>query len=770
MLEQQDMSFVEQTCPGSTNKRINKAGLAGLAGACSHVQAMSPLAVGILLVSSLRHCFVVGNELPNVTKSEFDSPVSDILWLGKDREIVMLYTEQGTLHRSKDKGNTFEATVLKSGTRALHVVRLLMSPASTFVVVAVGSGLELFASDDAGISWHQIRHPDAIRLSFMFHPTRPEWALLSAWTHDCKLNRPGSPCTHQLLVTQDLGRTDLKFVSKHVVQFSWGRNKLADRIFFTHFRDKSSKQQMLVKWMKGVDLVSTDDFGKSQQMLVENGNKFVISEQFILVARLQDEKDQSVKLMVSQDGSAFKHAIIPTPLAEKSYTILDASEGLVLLHVNHGEGLGNVYVSDPSGTRYVLSLQHNVGVNGRAAFEKVSNLKGIYFANVWALENATEAAALPSSFSHLGWLDRGNYQLGEDSTQSQSEQSIRYLKALGQQAHTVSVSERRLAERRLAAARNTSIHSVISFNVGGAWSPLKAPTHDALKRPVNCSACSLHLHDTTFQEHFVPFYSYDKAVGIIMAAGNIGPSLSYKAEESNTYLSRDGGLNWQEVRKGVHIYEFGNHGAVLVMAAVNEETNKVIYSLDEGLSWNSLHLDQEAFNVTNILIEPTAVSTDFLAFGKRGGKGIVYRIDFDVLGWMPCHSDSDYETWAPSDGVGHLGCTYGKKCGCLLGQQVRYVRRKQTSKCFNRKKNKLPVVSKPCACTQEDFECEIDFERALDGKTCVAQIMPPPRADFGILQEQECASTGKYHVDMYRRVAGDKCTLAALIDSGFEPS
>lgn len=39
----------------------------------------------------------------------------------------------------------------------------------------------------------------------------------------------------------------------------------------------------------------------------------------------------------------------------------------------------------------------------------------------------------------------------------------------------------------------------------------------------------------------------------------------------------------QPNHEGVHIYEFGNHGAVLVMAEVNQATNMVIYSLDEGL-------------------------------------------------------------------------------------------------------------------------------------------------------------------------------------------
>lgn len=46
-------------------------------------------------------------------------------------------------------------------------------------------------------------------------------------------------------VRQDLGRTRLKMVSRHVVQFSWGRGHHSDRIYFTHFRDKSNSQPML---------------------------------------------------------------------------------------------------------------------------------------------------------------------------------------------------------------------------------------------------------------------------------------------------------------------------------------------------------------------------------------------------------------------------------------------------------------------------------------------------------------------------------------------
>lgn len=34
----------------------------------------------------------------------------------------------------------------------------------------------------------------------------------------------------------------------------------------------------------------------------------------------------------------------------------------------------------------------------------------------------------------------------------------------------------------------------------------------------------------------------------------------------NTYLSRDGGLSWVEIKKGSYIYEISNHGGLIVMS------------------------------------------------------------------------------------------------------------------------------------------------------------------------------------------------------------
>jgi len=70
-----------------------------------------------------------------------------------------------------------------------------------------------------------------------------------------------------------------------------------------------------------------------------------------------------------------------------------------------------------------------------------------------------------------------------------------------------------------------------------------------------------------------------------LATGNVGSNLVSRADQFNTYISRDGGLNWFEIRKGSHIYEMGDHGAIIVMASDQRATDTILYSWDEGLSW-----------------------------------------------------------------------------------------------------------------------------------------------------------------------------------------
>jgi hypothetical protein len=73
-----------------------------------------------------------------------------------------------------------------------------------------------------------------------------------------------------------------------------------------------------------------------------------------------------------------------------------------------------------------------------------------------------------------------------------------------------------------------------------------------------------------------PMYSTDTSVGLILAVGNVGSYLSTDPNELNTYLSRDGGLNWVELTKGNHIYEIGDHGGIIIMAQLDSPTTNVL--------------------------------------------------------------------------------------------------------------------------------------------------------------------------------------------------
>merc|ERR1719265_1817919 len=89
------------------------------------------------------------------------------------------------------------------------------------------------------------------------------------------------------------------------------------------------------------------------------------------------------------------------------------------------------------------------------------------------------------------------------------------------------------------------VRTVISFDKGGVWSYLKPPRVDSLGNPYECAGksaedCSLHLHGTTSWDFYAPFYSSETAVGIIMGTGNVGNSLRFEADQTSTYLSRDG--------------------------------------------------------------------------------------------------------------------------------------------------------------------------------------------------------------------------------------
>lgn len=109
----------------------------------------------------------------------------------------------------------------------------------------------------------------------------------------------------------------------------------------------------------------------------------------------------------------------------------------------------------------------------------------------------------------------------------------------------------------------------------------------------------------------------------------------------------------------------------------------------------------------------------------------------------PNDNSSDYETWSPNGPIVD---------SCLMGHEITYIRRKREAECFNREEWDRWYSYKNCVCTEEDWECDIGYERTKAGpcesKTDTVPSYEPPA---------ECYGDYYYVTQGYRKVAGDTC-------------
>jgi len=152
---------------------------------------------------------------------------------------------------------------------------------------------------------------------------------------------------------------------------------------------------------------------------------------------------------------------------------------------------------------------------------------------------------------------------------------------------------------------------VVPGGAGGAWRFLKAPTSETCPSDSEgvCSSiavavagaavagaggltpappawfswhrswcqCSLHLHSVTDSRNVGLVFSAEAAVGLAAGVGNVGDHL-LAYEEGDTFLTNDGGVTWKKVRKGPHLHEFADWGAIVVLVNDKDPTQHVRYA------------------------------------------------------------------------------------------------------------------------------------------------------------------------------------------------
>jgi hypothetical protein len=287
-----------------------------------------------------------------------------------------------------------------------------------------------------------------------------------------------------------------------------------------------------------------------------------------------------------------------------------------------------------------------------------------------------------------------------------------------------------------SSSKKKKVVSQISFDDGRTWQNMKFGNE------------KLHIHSVTEMRNIGRMFS-SPAPGLMMAVGNTGEHLG-AWKDGDTYVSDDAGLTWRKALNGPHKYEFGDQGSIIV-AIQDGWTDKLKYSLDHGLTWESVDLPEAPFGADILTTTQDSTSLKFLLIGAKKNdddkvEHYTMSVDFDGMHQDTCE-DSDLEKWyARNDEKG--------EASCLMGHKQFYNRRKKDAKCFMRQEFKDPVPQKEqCECTDQDFECDFNFVRNEDGKC--------ERKGDLIIPDDQCKAfdddTTFTGTSGYRQIPGDDC-------------
>lgn len=457
---------------------------------------------------------------------------------------------------------------------------------------------------------------------------------------------------------------------------------------------------------------TTDSFASEPKVLFERIIGFTTSGKFMVVAELTDE--ESLTAHVSVDGKTFAKVHFPQDLTverQTAYTILDVNSDELFLHLTTHDApeheFGALLKANYNGTLLTTALNYvNRNSDAFVDFESVQGLEGLSLANV--VINPEDV--------------------------------------------------RNGADKKLVTK--------ISHSDAATWLLLSPPSKDSSGNNINCKGCSLHLHSYT--ERLDPSrdsFSSGSAIGMMFGLGNVGTSLSSLDDDDiGLYFTKDAGISWKEIAKGHYIWEFGDQGTILVIVQTLTEVDTLQYSLDLGESWIDYQFSPDKkYLVEDIATVPSDNSLKFILIVKdEGVSNSIISIDFTevysrqcMLPFSSLEPSDDYEYFVPKHPT--------LKSSCLFGRETSYLRRKAKSDCFI---GRAPLylgstVVKNCECTRDDYECDYNFELAIDSTCRLVKGLDSLKGD-------EVCSSGDvnewWEPTGYRKLAQSSCDGGVNLD------
>ncbi|KAG9270775.1 sortilin-like [Astyanax mexicanus] len=305
-------------------------------------------------------------------------------------------------------------------------------------------------------------------------------------------------------------------------------------------------------------------------------------------------------------------------------------------------------------------------------------------------------------------------------------------------------------------AEDGSVQTVVSFDQGGEWVPLRKPENSKCDSTAkDKDKCSLHIHASysISMKLNVPMLplSEPNAVGLIIAHGSVGDAISVLTPD--VYVSDDGGYSWLRALEGPHHYAILDSGGLLVAVEHNPTVpiSQIKFSTDEGQCWHVYNFTKEPLFFTGLASEPGARSMNVSIWGYRETLITQYwvsiTIDFRELLTRDC-VENDYVPW-----LAHSDDISDPKDGCMLGYKEKFLRLKKDSVCWNGRDYNVNKQPTPCACTLDDFLCDFGYYRNENSSDCLEQ---PELKGHDL---ELCIHGKKEHLQTngYRKIPGDKC-------------
>jgi hypothetical protein len=631
---------------------------------------------------------------PKVSESELSNAPKNIVYFN-DSSVILYHADgQGQLFRSEDDGGSWKEVKVDG-----PVNSLIPHPFDDNRAFAITTGKKHYATVDKGKNWKEFEIPHITGLHvvpFAFHAEEPDYILLSAMV--CPNDDIASPkCAPKYFYTTDSFKNTKELVDAHDCQFARSAKGFESGEKDTVVCMINPRDNTLGSVISERRLAISHDFFKSRDYVKLNGQGDndeitgvvgfgAISKFFLCTVATSRENHRTgdaVKLIVSKDLEKWEQVRFSDERSISENAYTVLESSDTSLHVD--------VLTDPessTGTFYT------------------SNSDGTYF--IKSLEHTNR--------NRLGLVDMEKIE-GIDGVLI---------------ANVVDNPSSGHGEPR-------RVRSKISYDDGRNWNYLQT---DFCKGDDDCG---LNVHSVVDHRNIGRIFS-SPAPGIIAGIGNIGRELT-DYNDGELYISRDSGLNWHKSRPHAALYEFGDHGNVIV-AADEGTPESVSYSLD-GESWQDVKL-KHSLRPKFLFTTPDSTSLKFVLVGQSTDdqrKFVSVAIDLTGVYDKKCEFKSDgsgdFEKWY---------ARYNSKGepNCLMGHKQYFWRKKANAKCYvGDLYHEQHASEENCKCAAYDYECDERFMRK--NEACI------PTPEYA-KELSNCKEGTKYkRPSGYRLIPGNTC-------------